>query len=154
DVRRRGDAAVAAWTRTLDGGRGKRAKVEILTGAALRRGWQRTPADVRRALTRSAAHLERVASRPVPRRFAIAGAPGIRGEQRVQPLARVGCYVPGGRHPLPSTLLMTVVPARVAGVREVVVACPRPSPAVLAAALVAGAREVIVAGGAQAIAAL
>ncbi len=154
DVRRRGDAAVAAWTRRLDAGRAARSGPEILSGAALRRGWQQTPVEVRRALARSAAHLERVAARQVPRGFVVTVAPGIRVEQRVQPLARVGCYVPGGRHPLPSTLLMTVVPARVAGVREIVVVCPRPSPVVLAAALVAGAREVIAVGGAQAIAAL
>src|SRR5439155_2130367 len=75
-------------------------------------------------------------------------------EQRVQPLSRVGCYVPGGRYPLPSTLLMTVIPARVAGVQEIVVACPRPAPAVLCAALEAGATQVLRIGGAQAIAAL
>jgi histidinol dehydrogenase len=75
-------------------------------------------------------------------------------EQRVQPLARVGCYVPGGRYPLPSTLIMTVVPARTAGVKDIVVACPRPSPAVLCAALEAGATTVLRMGGAQAIAAL
>jgi histidinol dehydrogenase len=80
--------------------------------------------------------------------------PGVRIEQRVQPLARVGCYVPGGRYPLPSTLLMTVVPARIAGVREIVVVCPRPAPVVLAAALEAGATEVFAIGGAQAIGAL
>jgi histidinol dehydrogenase len=66
----------------------------------------------------------------------------------------VGCYVPGGRYPLPSTLLMTVVPARVAGVRETIVVCPRPMPVVLAAAIEAGASAVFAIGGAQAIAAL
>ena len=54
--------------------------------------------------------------------------PGVTIEQRVEPLARVGCYVPGGRFPLPSSLLMTAVPARVAGVAEVIAVCPRPEP--------------------------
>jgi histidinol dehydrogenase len=75
-------------------------------------------------------------------------------EQRVEPLARVGCYVPGGRFPLPSSLLMTAVPARVAGVREVIVMCPRPEPAVMAAALEAGVTKMFRIGGAHAIAAL
>ena len=74
--------------------------------------------------------------------------------QKTQAFARVGCYVPGGRYPLPSTLLMTVVPARVAGVPETIVVCPRPAPAVLAAAVEAGATRVLRIGGAQAVAAL
>jgi histidinol dehydrogenase len=75
-------------------------------------------------------------------------------EQRVEPLARVGCYVPGGRFPLPSSLLMTAIPARVAGVREVIVACPNPAPAVMAAAIEAGVTRLFHMGGAHAIAAL
>jgi histidinol dehydrogenase len=151
DVRRRGDAAVRDWTRRLDG---RSAPVRPLSAAMLRRGWERTPRTVRRALTQAVTHLERVSARQVPRGFAVTVTPGVRIEQRVQPLARVGCYVPGGRYPLPSTLLMTVVPARVAGVAEVVVVCPRPEPVVLAAALEAGASELFAIGGAQAIAAL
>jgi len=81
-------------------------------------------------------------------------AAGVGVEQRVVPLERVGCYVPGGRYPLPSTLVMTVVPARVAGVPNIVVACPRPTPAVLCAAVEAGASRVLRMGGAHAIAAL
>jgi histidinol dehydrogenase len=90
----------------------------------------------------------------VPREFAVQVAAGHRIEQCVQPLGRVGCYVPAGRHPLPSTLLMTVIPARVAGVGDIVVVCPRPAPVVLAAALEAGASQVFAIGGAQAIGAL
>ena len=78
----------------------------------------------------------------------------MRIEQRVHPLARVGCYVPGGRYPLPSTLIMTVVPARTAGVDDVIVACPKPSAVVLCAAREAGATTVLRIGGAQAIAAM
>jgi histidinol dehydrogenase len=151
DVQARGDAAVLDWTRTLDG---RSSTIAPLSAAELRRGWRRTPADVRRALRLSVKHLERVAERQVPRGFSVQVAPGLRVEQRVQPLARVGCYVPGGRYPLPSTLVMTAVPARTAGVRDIVVVCPRPEPVVLAAALEAGVSEVFAIGGAQAIAAL
>ena len=74
--------------------------------------------------------------------------------QLVRPLSSVGCYVPGGRYPLPSTLLMTVIPAQVAGVKEIRVVSPRPAQATLAAAALLGVREFYRVGGAQAIAAL
>ena len=99
-------------------------------------------------------NIARVAFRQIPRHWDLAVAPGVSIEQRVEPLARVGCYVPGGRFPLPSSLLMTAVPARVAGVREIVVVCPRPEPVVMAAALEAGVTRLFRVGGAHAIAAL
>ncbi len=74
--------------------------------------------------------------------------------QLVRPLSSVGCYVPGGRYPLPSTLLMTVIPAQVAGVKEIRVVSPRPAQATLAAAALLGVTEFYRIGGAQAIAAL
>jgi histidinol dehydrogenase len=80
--------------------------------------------------------------------------PGVRITQRVTPLDRVGCYVPGGRYPLPSSLLMTAIPAVVAGVGEVIAVCPKPDPTVMFAALEAGATRLLRIGGAQAIAAL
>jgi phosphoribosyl-ATP pyrophosphohydrolase/phosphoribosyl-AMP cyclohydrolase/histidinol dehydrogenase len=80
--------------------------------------------------------------------------PGGFAGHRVIPVMRAGCYAPGGRYPLPSTVLMTAITARVAGVAEVIVASPKPPPLVLAAAAVAGADAVLPAGGAQAIAAL
>lgn len=149
DVRRRGDRAVRDWTRRLDG-----VAVRTLGPSDLRRGWAATPRAVRRAIAQAARHLRTVAARQVPRPFVSRPARGIRIEQRVQPLGRVGCYVPGGRYPLPSTLLMTVVPARAAGVKDIAIVCPRPTPVVLAAALEAGASQVLAVGGAQAIAAL
>ena len=90
----------------------------------------------------------------MPRPFRVRVAPGITVEQRVRPLDRVGCYVPGGRYPLPSSLLMTAIPARVAGVPEIVAVCPRPEPVVLAAAEAAGVTRLFHLGGAHAIAAL
>src|SRR6185503_1274369 len=89
-----------------------------------------------------------------PRHFDLSVAPGVSIEQRAEPLASVGCYVPGGRFPLPSSLLMTAVPARVAGVRDIVVVCPRPDDVVMAAAVEAGATRLFRVGGAHAIAAL
>lgn len=151
DVRKRGDAALLAWTRKLDG---PIASIRPISAAAIRKGWKATPPDVRSAIQLAVKHLEAVATRQVPEPFTVKVAPGVQISQRVQPLQRVGCYVPGGRYPLPSTLLMTVVPARVAGVRDVIVVCPRPAPVVLAAALEAGATEVFAIGGAQAIGAL
>lgn len=151
DVRARGDRAVLDWTRRLDG---PLAAVRPLTAAALKQGWKETSPNVRRAIRLSVSNLEDVARRQVPRPFTVTVTPGVRIEQHVQPLERVGCYVPGGRYPLPSTLIMTVVPARVAGVRDVIVVCPRPAPVVLAAALEAGASQVFAIGGAQAIGAL
>jgi histidinol dehydrogenase len=150
DVRREGDAAVVRWARKLDALDGP---IE-LRRADLDAGWRATPQDVRRAIRVAATHIERVAMRQVPREFSVTVCPGVRVSQKAQALARVGCYVPGGRYPLPSTLLMTVVPARVAGVADVSVVCPRPAPAVLAAALEAGATRVLRIGGAHAIAAL
>ena len=79
---------------------------------------------------------------------------GVSVEQRVVPLDRVGCYVPAGRYPLPSSLLMTAIPAVAAGVRDVVAVCPRPEPVVMAAALEAGVSRLFRLGGAHAIAAL
>lgn len=121
---------------------------DMLDGAA------RVPAEVRRAIARAARNIARVAARQLPRSFRTEVQPGVVVEQRVEPLARVGCYVPGGRFPLPSSLLMTAIPARVAGVAEVIAVCPRPEPAVMAAAVEAGIDRLFTIGGAHAIAAL
>jgi histidinol dehydrogenase len=109
---------------------------------------------VRRAIHLAASHIARVAFKQIPRHFDVDVIRGVSVEQRVEPIARVGCYVPGGRFPLPSSLLMSAVPARVAGVREVIAVCPRPEPAVMAAAVEAGVTRLFRVGGAHAIAAL
>jgi histidinol dehydrogenase len=152
DVRRRGDAAVLAWTRRLDDPAAT-GDFEV-SAREMARGWAETPRAVRQAIRLSIRNLRRVARRQRPREFEVVVQPGVRIEQRVQPLARVGCYVPGGRYPLPSTLLMTVVPAVEAGVADITVACVRPAAVVLCAALEAGVTRVLRIGGAQAIAAL
>jgi histidinol dehydrogenase len=149
-VRQGGDAALAAFARRLDGLTGG---IEV-TRRQMERGAAATPAAVRAAIRRAASHIRKVARRQIPEAWRLDVAPGVSVEQRVMPLDRVGCYVPGGRYPLPSSLLMTAIPARVAGVREVVAVCPRPAPAVMAAALEAGVDRLFRVGGAQAVAAL
>ncbi len=149
-VRDDGDAALERFARRFDGLTGS---LEM-SGDEIRDGAARVAPEVRRAIRRAAAHIDRVARRQLPKTSTIRVAPGVTVEQRVEPLARVGCYVPGGRFPLPSSLLMTAIPARVAGVAEVVAVCPRPEPAVLAAALEAGVSRLFRIGGAHAIAAL
>jgi len=149
-VRAGGDRALARFARRFDRTSPplEIPRAEMVTEAG------RVPEAVRRAIRRAARHVARVAFRQIPRHWDLEVAPGVTIEQRVEPLARVGCYVPGGRFPLPSSLLMTAVPARVAGVREIVVVCPRPEPAVMAAALEAGVTRLFRVGGAHAIAAV
>ena len=110
--------------------------------------------EVWSAIRLAAKHIARVSARQVPKGWTMSPAPGVRIRQRVLPLDRVGCYVPGGRYPLPSSLLMTAIPASIAGVREVVAVCPRVDRTVMAAALAAGVTRLLRVGGAHAIAAL
>ena len=150
DVRQRGDRALREYARRFDKLRGS---LE-LTREEIRDSAAEAPAAVRRAVARAAVHIRRIARRQVPKQWRAATVPGVVVEQRVTPLARVGCYVPGGRYPLPSSLLMTAVPARVAGVEGGVAVCPRPDPSVCAAALEAGVSRLFRIGGAHAVAAL
>jgi histidinol dehydrogenase len=149
-VRRGGDRALAQFAKRFDGVSGpiEASRDDMETMAA------RVEPSVRRAIARAARNIARVAFQQIPKHFDVDVVPGVSVEQRVEPLARVGCYVPGGRFPLPSSLLMTAVPARVAGVGEIIVACPRPEPAVMAAALEAGVTRLFRVGGAHAVAAL
>ena len=149
-VRRNGDASLRRYARTLDGHDGP---LEI-PRAKWERESARLPGDVGRAIRRAARNIRSVARRQVPKGWRHRVAPGIDVEQRVIPLTRVGCYVPAGRYPLPSSLLMTAIPARVAGVREIVVCCPRPDAAVFAAAIEAGVDRLFQIGGAHAIGAM
>lgn len=150
EVRRRGDLALLHYAKKFDG----------LVGAAeigrqeMRSANRQVPADIRAALRAAARNIRAVARRQVPRPWVARLGPGVTVEQRIIPLDRVGCYVPGGRYPLPSSLLMTAIPALASGVREVIAVCPRPEPVVLAAALEAGVSRVFRLGGAHAIAAL
>jgi histidinol dehydrogenase len=149
-VRREGDRALLRFARRFDRLSGP---IEIDRDTMAKLASQ-APANVRDGLRVAARNIARVAAQQIPKHLDIRVAPGISVEQRVEPLTRVGCYVPGGRFPLPSSLLMTAVPARVAGVRDVVAVCPRPEPVVMAAALEAGISRMFAIGGAHAIAAL
>lgn len=149
-VRRTGDRALLGYARRFD----KLRRPIELTAREIREGAAQAPAPVRRAIAAAARRIRAVSKRQVPKGFRVTTAPGVVVEQRVMPLDRVGCYVPGGRHPLPSSLLMTAIPARAAGVKDIIVACPRPEPAVLAAALEAGATRLFQMGGAHAVAAM
>jgi histidinol dehydrogenase len=149
-VRSGGDRALARFAARFDHQTGP---IEV-TAREMRAGAARVDPAVRRAIATAAANIAAVAARQIPKHFDVEVTAGVSVEQRIEPLARVGCYVPGGRFPLPSSLLMTAVPARVAGVREIYVVCPRPEPAVMAAALEAGVTRLFRIGGAHAVAAL
>jgi phosphoribosyl-ATP pyrophosphohydrolase/phosphoribosyl-AMP cyclohydrolase/histidinol dehydrogenase len=153
DVRRRGEAALREHAaRFGDLAPGERLVVER---PALERALTSLDCADRERLDRVAGRIRAFAE--AQRRSLVdvtVPVPGGAAGHRVLPVERAGCYAPGGRYPLPSSILMTVVSARVAGVRQVWVASPRPTPLVLAAAAIAGADALLAAGGAQAIAAL
>lgn len=155
-VRREGDLALRELGRELD-------RVDLATfevpAEALEAALQGLPAPLRRALDRAARNIATVHRAFLPSAVEVETEPGVVVGRRPDPLAAVGVYAPGGRAAYPSSVLMGVVPARVAGVRDVVVVSPpgpsgRPSDIVLAAAAIAGASRVFALGGAQAIAAL
>jgi histidinol dehydrogenase len=150
DVRRNGDAALFRWALRLDGLRLTRDTLWI-SRAELRAARRDVPRDLLRAIEHAARNIRRIAERQRPRSWTITVEPGVRVGQRVTPLGTIGCYIPGGRFSLFSTLLMTAIPAQVAGVGRIVVACPKPSPALLAAAEILGVTEIARIGGAQAI---
>ncbi len=149
DVRRRGDAALLEWTERLDGPRpdGLRVSPERIAAATVER-------DVLDALRRMIEAVRRfnVAQRPAD--TIVEAAPGLLTERRWLPVEAVGVCVPSGRAPLPSSLVMTAVPAQVAGVRRVAVVTPNPNDAILVVARELGLAEIYAVGGAQAVAAL
>jgi histidinol dehydrogenase len=149
-VRRDGDRAVHAYARRFDS---LVLEVEV-SREEMRDAAAGLQSDVRLAIRTAARHIRHVARRQLPRGWTTSPAPGVSVEQRVTPLDRVGCYVPAGRYPLPSSLLMTAIPAQVAGVTEVIVACPRPDVTIMAAALEAKVTHLVRLGGAHAIAAM
>src|SRR5882672_5115245 len=150
DVRKNGDAALFRWVLRLDGLRLTRKSLWV-TRAEVRAASRNLPRDLLRAIEHAARNIRRVADQQRPRSWTITVEPGVRVGQRVTPLGTIGCYIPGGRFSLFSTLLMTAIPAQVAGVKRIVVACPKASPALLAAAEILGVNEIARIGGAQAI---
>jgi histidinol dehydrogenase len=153
DLRRRGDTAVFAWTKRLDGVKLGPRNLWV-DRAEFLRARKQVSRDLIAAIDHAARNIRAVARRQKPPEWMIAVEPGVRAGQTVRPIQSVGCYLPGGRFSLVSTLLMTVIPAQEAGVRQIVVASPQPGTALLAAAERLGVRSVARVGGAQAIAAL
>ena len=148
--RRDGDRALLRYARQFDPLDGP---VEV-TRAEMRAAAARVPRAVRAAIEAAARNIRIVARRQVPRGWRTRVAPGVTVEQRGVPRDRGRCSGPGGRYPLPSSLLMTAVPAAAAGVGEVIVVCPRPEPVVMAAAIAARVTRMFRVGGAHAVAAL
>src|SRR5580693_5429865 len=153
DVRRRGDAALVAWAKKLDGVYLRRGSVwvsqrEISTAS------KQVSVEFLRALRHAERNIRRVAEKQLPQPWLLEVEPGVTISQLVRPIETIGCYIPGGRFALISTLLMTVVPAQVAGVPRITVVCSKPNPELLAAASLLGVTQIGRIGGAQAIAAL
>jgi len=153
DVRKRGDAALAAWAGKLDGIDLQRLGVWVSKHEISAASRQVSP-EFLRAIRHAEKNIRRMAEKQLPRPWSLAVESGVKISQVVQPIEAVGCYIPGGRFALVSTLLMTVVPARVAGVGRIIVVCPRPNPELLAVASLLGITQIARVGGAQAIAAL
>ena len=150
-VRTAGDAALLEYAHYLDG---------LADGVPMRVSAQELEAALAavspefiRAIKTAAKNIRNFAEWQLPRPWLRTIHPGLRVGQAIRPLESVACYAPGGRYPLPSTVLMTVIPAQVAGVQRIAVASPRPAPETLAAAAILGITEFYRIGGAQAIAA-
>jgi len=151
DVRKGGDRALRRYAKKLDGLAATQA-MEI-TRAEMEQAWEETPKRLQAAMQTAAGNIRKFATRQMPKQWSATHA-GLTTGQRVRPLGAVGCYVPSGRYPLPSTLLMTVIPAQVAGVERIVAVSPKPAKETLAAAALLGVSSFYRVGGAQAIAAL
>src|SRR2546430_561779 len=151
NVRRDGDRALRQYAEDWDGlAENQAVKVDP---AEISNAWQQVSSEFRSALRQAAINVRQFATWQKPKAW-MRTQNGISVGQAIRPLESVGCYVPGGRYPLPSTLLMTVIPAQVAGVRQIRAVSPRPAQATLAAAAFLGVHEFYRVGGAQAVAAL
>ena len=152
DVRKRGDVAIRQWTKKFDG-------VDLRAGMwvpshAIEKAREDIAEETRLAMEHASRNIRVVAERQLPREWTLEVEAGVKISQVVRPIEAIGCYVPGGRFSLLSTLLMTVIPAQVAGVKRIVVVSPKPNAELLAAAAMLGVTRIGRIGGAQAIAAL
>ena len=144
-VRDRGDAALLEFARKFDRFSGHSVRVPV--GGSLSE-------ELKSAVEVAAANIRECARAQLPRERMTEYPDGRRIGEIVRPLDSMGAYIPGGRYPLLSTILMTVIPARVAGVKTICVACPKPVPEILGVSAWLGVQELFEMGGAQAIAAL
>ncbi len=149
-VRTRGDRAVLNYARVFDGLEGNSLKVPE---ERLQAAQRRLSPELRSAIKQAAQNIRAFARLQLPSEKSVTLSPGLKVGQIVRPLDTVAAYIPGGRYPLPSTLLMTVIPAQVAGVRNICVTCPRPTDVVLGVAATLKVNQVFQIGGAHAIAA-
>jgi histidinol dehydrogenase len=152
DVRLHGDTALLRYAQRWD--KLSRTAPLRIPVDDLQNAWKATPAELQDAIERAAANIRKYCEWQMPAEWRREVLPGVCVGQLVRPLESVGCYVPGGRYPLPSTMLMTVIPAQVAGVPKIRVVSPYPAPVTLAVAGFLGVSEFFRVGGAQAIAAL
>ena len=152
DIRRRGDRALLGYAKKFDRLDLRKTGFTV-SRAEIRRAYREVPQGFVEAVRVAAANIRKTARRQLPQAWTSEPRTGISVGQIIRPLERVACYVPGGRFPLPSTVLMSVIPAQEAGVREVMVTSPRPAPAVLVAADLLGVKQIFRLGGAQAVAA-
>jgi len=152
DVRKQGDRALLRYAAQFDG-LADVAGVRI-TSDEMANAWEAITPSMREALIIAANQIRSFAVSQLPASWSESPIAGLMTGQLVRPLGSVGCYVPSGRHPLPSTLLMTAIPAQVAGVARIAVVSPKPAPETLAAAHLLGISEFYRMGGAHAIAAL
>ena len=150
DVKLNGDAALRKYSQRWDD-LGK--QPFRIPERDLKRAWVSAEPKLKSALRQAAVNIRQFCQWQKPKEWQRPNQ-GISVGQLVRPLESVGCYVPGGRHPLVSTLLMTVIPAQVAGVKDIRVVSPQPRPEVMAAAGMLGIKEFYRVGGAQAVAAL
>jgi len=151
-VQKRGDKAVIEYATRLDAL--ERGQPLLVSREEMKAAWEATDPALQAAMKAARANIRAFAEAQKTTEWMLSPADGVKTGQIVRPLASVGCYVPGGRYPLPSTLLMTATPAQVAGVERIVVCSPKPAQKTLAAAHLAGVTEFYRIGGAQAIAAL
>jgi len=152
DVRKNGDRALRKYAAKFDGL--KPGAALLVSRDEMRAAWGATAPELQSAMKAAQANIRAFAKKQKPAEWMSAVEAGVSVGQVVRPLESVGCYVPGGRYPLPSTLLMTATPAQVAGVERIVVCSPKPARETLAAAWLAGVTEFYRVGGAQAIAAM
>ncbi len=153
DVRLHGDAALDKWNRKFDPATSQRPSLWV-SPSEMAAAKKRVSRGFLRAISRAAKNVRRVAEKQMPREWSLQVESGVTVAQIVRPLESIGCYIPGGRFALVSTLVMTAVPAQVAGVRRIVAVCPRPNDELIAAADLLGVTQLARVGGAQAIAAL
>jgi histidinol dehydrogenase len=151
-VRKQGDTALRRYAEKLDGLTPK--QTFLVAERELEHAWTSVSDEFQQALQTAAVNIRRYCEWQKPQEWRQSTQPGIQVGQVVRPLQSAGCYVPGGRYPLPSTMLMTVIPAQTAGVKDIRVVSPRPAKETLAAAFFLGVKEFYRIGGAQAIAAL